>query len=77
MAQQDMTAVATTWWRCDVSGWREHGAGAHVCAGDDARMAMRARLPLIGVGLALVKWPLLPEANALPLYEGVTLRLTP
>lgn len=33
--------------------------------------------PLIGVGLALVKWPLLPEANALPLYEGVTLRLTP
>lgn len=40
---------------------------------EDARPAN----PLIGVGLALVKWPLLPEANALPLYEGVTLRLTP
>ena len=31
-------------------------------------------LPLC-VGLALVKWPLLPEADALPLYEGVTLCL--
>jgi hypothetical protein len=30
---------------------------------------------LIGVGLALVKWPLLPDAHALPLYEGVTLCL--
>ena len=29
----------------------------------------------MGVGLALVKWPLLPDARALPLYEGVTLCL--
>ena len=25
----------------------------------------------MGVGLALVKWPLLPDAHTLPLYEGV------
>jgi hypothetical protein len=36
---------------------------------------MRAGYLLMGVGLALVKWPLLPEANALPLDEGVTLCL--
>jgi hypothetical protein len=30
---------------------------------------------LMGVGLALVKWPLLPDAHTLPLYEGVTLCL--
>ena len=36
---------------------------------------MRAGYLLMGVGLALVKWPLLPEANALPLFEGVTLCL--
>lgn len=36
---------------------------------------MRAGYLLMGVGLALVKWPLLPEASALPLYEGVTLCL--
>lgn len=34
---------------------------------------MRAGYLLTGVGLALVKWPLLPEAHALPIYEGVTL----
>jgi len=34
---------------------------------------MRAGYLLMGVGLALVKWPLLPGAAALPLYEGVTL----
>ena len=34
---------------------------------------MRGGYLLMGVGLALVKWPLLPEASALPLYEGVTL----
>ncbi len=26
---------------------------------------------LMGLGLALVKWPLLPEAHAQPVYEGV------
>lgn len=36
---------------------------------------MRAGYLLMCVGLALVKWPLLPEADALPLYEGVTLCL--
>lgn len=36
---------------------------------------MRGGYLLIGVGLALVKWPLLPDANSLPLYEGVTLCL--
>jgi hypothetical protein len=29
----------------------------------------------MGVGLALVKWPVLSEAEALPLYDGVTLCL--
>lgn len=36
---------------------------------------MRAGYLLMGVGIALVKWPLLPDASALPLYEGVTLSL--
>jgi hypothetical protein len=36
---------------------------------------MRAGYLLMGVGLALVKWPLLPEAHTEPLYEGVTLCL--
>jgi hypothetical protein len=37
--------------------------------------AMRAGYLLMGVGLAFVKWPLLPEAHTLPLFEGVTLGL--
>ena len=38
---------------------------------------MRSGYLLMGVGLALVKWPLLPDAAGLPLDEGVTLcRLT-
>ena len=36
---------------------------------------MRAGFLLMGVGLVLVKWPLLPEAHTLPLFEGVTLCL--
>ena len=36
---------------------------------------MRAGYLLMGVGLALVKWPLLPGAATLPLFEGVTLCL--
>jgi len=36
---------------------------------------MRAGYLLMGVGLVLVKWPLLPDAHTLPLYEGVTLCL--
>ena len=36
---------------------------------------MRAGYLLMGVGLVLVKWPLLPHASALPLFEGVTLCL--
>ena len=36
---------------------------------------MRAGYLLMGVGLVIVKWPLLPDADALPLYEGVTLCL--
>ena len=33
---------------------------------------MRAGYLLMGLGLALVKWPLLPDAAGMPLYEGVT-----
>lgn len=36
---------------------------------------MRAGYLLMGVGLVVVRWPLLPEAHALPLYEGVSLCL--
>jgi hypothetical protein len=36
---------------------------------------MRAGYLFIGVGLVIVKWPLLPGARTLPLYEGVTLCL--
>ena len=36
---------------------------------------MRAGYLLIGVGLVVVKWPLLLDAHTLPLYEGVTLCL--
>jgi hypothetical protein len=36
---------------------------------------MRGGYLLMGVGLVLVKWPLLPGASGLPLYEGVTLCL--
>jgi hypothetical protein len=36
---------------------------------------MRAGYLLMVVGLVLVKWPLLPAAHSLPLYEGVTLCL--
>jgi hypothetical protein len=39
------------------------------------RHLMRAGYLLMAVGLALVKWPLLPDAHTLPLYEGVTLCL--
>jgi hypothetical protein len=38
-------------------------------------LAMRSGFLLMAVGLALVKWPLLPDAADLPLYEGVTLCL--
>lgn len=37
--------------------------------------AMRAGYLLMGVGLVIVKWPLLPQAVTLPLFEGVTLCL--
>jgi hypothetical protein len=37
--------------------------------------AMRAGYLLMGGGLAIVKWPLLPGAHALPVYQGVTLCL--
>jgi hypothetical protein len=37
--------------------------------------AMRAGYLFMGLGLAVVKWPLLPGAHTLPLYEGVTLCL--
>jgi hypothetical protein len=36
---------------------------------------LRGGYALMGGGLALVKWPLLPDAHAMPLYEGVTLVL--
>jgi hypothetical protein len=34
---------------------------------------MRGGYLLMGVGLAAVKWPRLPDAHARPLYEGITL----
>jgi hypothetical protein len=36
---------------------------------------MRAGYLLMAGGLAVVKWPLLPDAHTLPLYEGVTVCL--
>jgi hypothetical protein len=36
---------------------------------------MRGGYLLMGLGLALVKWPLLADASTMPLYEGVTLCL--
>ena len=36
---------------------------------------MRGGYLLMGVGLVLVKWPLLPHAHTLPLFSGVTLCL--
>jgi hypothetical protein len=36
---------------------------------------MRGGYLLMGLGLALVKWPLLSSASTMPLYEGVTLCL--
>jgi hypothetical protein len=36
---------------------------------------MRAGYLLMVVGLAIKKWPLLPDAPSMPLYEGVTLCL--
>lgn len=36
---------------------------------------LRGGYVFMGGGLALVKWPLLPGAHTLPLYEGVTLSL--
>lgn len=36
---------------------------------------MRGGYLVMGVGLALVKWPLLPDAHTMPLHEGVTLCL--
>jgi hypothetical protein len=36
---------------------------------------MRAGYLLMGLGLVIVKWPVLPQASDLPLYEGVTLCL--
>ena len=36
---------------------------------------MRGGYLLMGLGLALRKWPLLPDVASMPLYEGVTLCL--
>jgi hypothetical protein len=36
---------------------------------------MRGGYLLMGIGLVLVKWPQLPDAHTLPLYESVTLCL--
>jgi hypothetical protein len=37
--------------------------------------ALRGGYIFMAVGLVLVKWPLLPDAASLPLFEGVTLSL--
>jgi hypothetical protein len=36
---------------------------------------MRGGYLFMGLGLALVKWPLLPDASSMPIYEGVTLTM--
>jgi hypothetical protein len=36
---------------------------------------MRAGYLFMGLGLVAVKWPLLPDAHTLPLYEGVTVSI--
>ena len=36
---------------------------------------MRAGYLFMGAGLAVVKWPMLPDADGLPLYEGVALSI--
>lgn len=36
---------------------------------------LRGAYLVMAVGLAIVKWPLLPTASTLPLFEGVTLAL--
>jgi hypothetical protein len=36
---------------------------------------MRGAYLVIAVGLVVVKWPLLPTASSLPLFEGVTLAM--
>jgi hypothetical protein len=36
---------------------------------------LRVGYLLVGVGLAVVKWPLLPDAHRLPVHEGVVLCL--
>jgi hypothetical protein len=36
---------------------------------------MRGGYLFMGIGLMLVKWPLLPEAHSIPHYEGVTVCL--
>jgi hypothetical protein len=36
---------------------------------------MRGAYLVIAVGLAVVKWPLIPTASSLPLFEGVTLAM--
>lgn len=59
-----MTAIAAAERRTattDLPLWRLH--------------AMRAGYLFMGVGLVIVKWPLLPDAATMPLFEGVTLSL--
>ncbi len=34
---------------------------------------LRGGYLFVGLGLAITRWPLLPTAHALPLYEGITL----
>lgn len=36
---------------------------------------LRAGYLFMGLGLVAVKWPLLPDAHTLPLYEGVTVSI--
>jgi hypothetical protein len=52
---------------------------AHPATATDPTLArlhlMRAGYLMMGVGLVLVKWPLLPKADTLPLFEGVVLSL--
>lgn len=54
----------------------ERPTGARVAELSPRRLnLMRAGYLLMAVGLVIVKWPLLPDAHSLPLFEGVTLSL--
>lgn len=68
MATSSEAASATTRGRRDASTARPELSVTRL-------NVMRVGYLFMGLGLVVVKWPLLPQAHELPLYEGVTLCL--